>query len=98
MELPILSLIGGFFVHFMISTGSGNYLVLFIYIAILDIGILALAYFKKWHLVHILAFAFTTLLFGGWVLQVMSMESPHYLGALIFAFIFYLILDRKSVV
>lgn len=98
MELAILSLIGGFLVPFMISTGSGNYLVLFTYIAILDIGILALAYFKKWHLVHILAFAFTTLLFGGWVLQEMSIESPHYLGALIFAFIFYLIFIVTNII
>ncbi|MEP5341345.1 MAG: DUF2339 domain-containing protein [Algibacter sp.] len=91
MELAILSLIGGFLVPFMISTGSGNYIVLFIYIAILDIGILALAYFKKWQLLHMLAFVFTMLLFGAWVVKDVSSETPHYLGALIFAFAFYLI-------
>ncbi|WP_405291350.1 DUF2339 domain-containing protein [Algibacter sp. Ld11] len=91
MELAILSLIGGFAVPFMISTGSGNYLVLFTYIAILDIGILTLAYFKKWQLLHILAFVFTILLFGGWISQDVFSETPHYFGALAFAFIFYLI-------
>lgn len=91
MELAILSLIGGFLVPFMVSTGSGNYIVLFTYIAILDIGILALAYFKKWQLLHILAFAFTMLLFGSWVLTNTYSDKPHYLGALIFAFVFYLI-------
>ncbi len=91
MELAILSLIGGFLVPFMVSTGSGNYIVLFTYIAILNIGILALAYFKKWQLLHILAFVFTMLLFGAWVLDDINAETPHYVGALIFGFTFYLI-------
>ncbi|RXJ51239.1 DUF2339 domain-containing protein [Gelidibacter gilvus] len=91
MELAILSLIGGFLVPFMISTGSGNYMVLFTYIAILDIGILALAYFKRWHVVQVLAFIFTMVLFGSWVVNEMNIPEPPYLGALIFAFVFYLI-------
>jgi hypothetical protein len=98
MELAILSLIGGFSVPFMISTGSGNYVVLFSYIAILDIGILALAYFKKWHLVNTLAFIFTNLLFGGWLLSEINAEGPYYLGALIFAFIFYLIFVITNII
>lgn len=38
-ELAVLSLIGGFAVPFMVSTGEGNYKVLFTYIAILNIEI-----------------------------------------------------------
>lgn len=91
MELAILSLIGGFLVPFMVSTGSGNYMVLFTYIAILDIGILALAYFKRWHVVQVLAFIFTMVLFGSWVVNEMNIPQPPYLGALIFAFVFYVI-------
>ncbi len=91
VELAVLSLIGGFAVPFMISTGSGNYIVLFSYIAILNIGILGLAYFKKWTLVNILAFAFTTVLFMGWLIREMGIEEPHYLGALVFGFVFYII-------
>jgi len=98
MELAILSLIGGFAVPFMISTGSGNFVVLFSYIVILDIGILTLAYFKKWNLVNILAFAFTILLFGGWLLTEMNTEAPHYLGAMIFAFVFYLIFVLTNII
>ncbi|WP_442969095.1 DUF2339 domain-containing protein [Psychroserpens sp.] len=98
MELAILSLIGGFLVPFMVSTGSGNYVVLFTYIAILDIGILVLAYFKKWQLLHILAFVFTILLFGTWVISDMNSGTPHYLGALIFAFVFYLIFIITNII
>ena len=91
IELAILSLIGGFMVPFLVSTDSANYIALFTYIVILDIGILALAYFKKWQLLHILAFIFTMLLFIGWVIGDVQGDTPHYKGALIFAFSFYLI-------
>ncbi|OBX24103.1 MULTISPECIES: DUF2339 domain-containing protein [Bizionia] len=98
MELAILSLIGGFLVPFMVSSGSGNYVVLFTYIAILDIGILTLAYFKKWHLLNILAFIFTSLLFGVWVLDDVNNDPPHYMGALIFGFVFYLIFMITNII
>ena len=65
-ELAVLSLIGGFAVPFMVSTGEGNYVVLFTYIAILNIGILGIAYFKKWNIVTILSFVFTNLLLFSW--------------------------------
>ena len=98
IELAILSLIGGFAVPFMISTGSGNYQVLFSYIAILNIGILAIAYFKKWSLVNILAFIFTTILFLGWLTKVTLDDSTDYFGGLMFAFIFYIIFIAATVV
>lgn len=88
-ELAVLSLIGGFAVPFMVSTGEGNYVVLFTYITILNIGILALAYHKKWGLINILSYIFTVLLFGGWLMKDQSSAVPHHLGALIFAFVFY---------
>jgi len=88
-ELAVLSLIGGFAVPFMISSGQGNYVVLFTYILILDIGILAMAYFKKWSIINLLAFIFTVALFAGWLSEDLSTEKPHYLGALVFATCFY---------
>lgn len=91
IELAVLSLIGGFAVPFMISTGSGNYVVLFTYIIILNIGILALAYHKKWNLVNALAFIFTITLYGGWLVTEINLPKPHYLGALLFGFAFYFI-------
>ena len=46
-ELAALSIIGGFATPFMLSTGEGNYQVLFTYILILDCGMLVLAYLRK---------------------------------------------------
>jgi uncharacterized membrane protein len=98
IELAILSLIGGFAVPFMVSTGEGNYIVLFTYITILNIGILALAYHKKWNVINILAYVFTILLYGGWLVREMQSTQPHYAGALAFAFVFYFIFIAISII
>ena len=97
-ELAVLSLIGGFAVPFMLSTGQGNYAVLFTYIAILNIGILAVAYFKKWNVVTILSFVFTTLLFLSWSFTEMNKENFPHQGAFIFATVFYFIFSITSVI
>lgn len=98
IELAVLSLIGGFAVPFMVSTGEGNYIVLFTYIGILNIGILALAYYKKWNLVNILSYVFTVFLYGGWLSQELLKEKPHFLGALIFGFVFYFIFILMNII
>lgn len=90
-ELAVLSLIGGFAVPFMVSTGQGNYVVLFTYIIILNLGILTMAYFKKWTIINILSYLFTIVLYGTWLFQDISKDKPHYLGALLFGFAFYFI-------
>ena len=90
-ELAVLSLIGGFAVPFMVSTGQGNYVVLFTYILILNIGILALAYYKKWGIINILSYIFTVILYGAWLFKDLDEKGPHYLGALLFGFAFYLV-------
>lgn len=90
-ELAVLSLIGGFAAPFMLATGEGNYVVLFSYIVILNIGILAISYFKKWKIATILDFVFTLLLFGVWCLLEIGTTGFSHQGALIFATLFYFI-------
>lgn len=97
-ELAILSLIGGFAVPFMVSTGSGNYIVLFSYILILDLGILAMAYFKKWNIINILSYLFTIILYGSWLFMEMYAAKPHYLGGLLFGFAFYLVFIAINII
>ena len=96
-ELAILSLIGGFAVPFMVSTGSGNYIVLLSYIAILNMGILAIAYFKKWKIVTIIAFVFTSMLYGFWYNNELYDGKLHHFGALLFATLFYFIFSMAVV-
>lgn len=89
MELAAISLIGAFAVPFMVSTGQGNYVVLLTYILIIDIGILLIAYFKKWNFLNIQAYVFTMLLYCGWLSTIIGEAKAPYLGALIFGFLFY---------
>ncbi len=97
-ELAVLSLIGGFAVPFMVSTGEGNYVVLFTYILILNLGILALAYFKKWNIINILSYIFTVLLYASWLFTDLYSVKPHYLGALLFGFVFYLVFVAINII
>lgn len=89
MELAAIALIGAFAVPFMVSTGQGNYVVLLTYILIIDIGILFIAYFKKWNFLNIQAYIFTMLLYCGWLSTIIGETKAPYLGALIFGFLFY---------
>lgn len=97
-ELAIISLIGGFAVPFMVSTGEGNYKVLLTYIAILNVGMLIIAYFKKWNIVTLLAFIFTVILYSGWVATDFYSKDFSPLGALVFLSIFYVIFSLATVI
>lgn len=99
MELAALSLTGGFAVPFMLSTGQGNYQVLFTYILILDAGMLVLAYIKKWNLINILAYAFTVVLYSAWLgTKVIHESFAPYAGAFVFGLIFYFVFVLMNVV
>ena len=96
-ELGALSLIAGFMVPWMVSTGEGNYMVLLTYIAILNVGMLLISYYKKWNIVTILAFVFTCLLFSIWWNHAINFPKPPHRGALFFATLFYIIFSIATV-
>jgi len=99
IELAVLALIGGFTTPFIVSTGQGNYKVLFTYLLILNIGMLVLAYRKKWNLVNLLCYLFTVALYGAWlVTKCLGMNDAPYMGALLFGTSFYLIFFLMNVV
>lgn len=98
-EIAVLAILGGFATPFMVSTGKGNYIVLFTYISILNIGMLVLAYFKKWNIVTVVAYFFTIILYGSWLVnEFIQMEAIPYLGAFIFATLFYLIFFLMTII
>lgn len=90
-ELAIIALVGGFASPFMVSNGSGNYQTLFTYLIVLNAGLLIIAYNKAWRLLNFIAFAFTIVLFGSWLLTLdEAVAKTTYAGGLVFATIFYL--------
>jgi uncharacterized membrane protein len=69
LAIAILGLIGGFLTPIMLSTGKDNETGLFSYIVLLDLGVLAVAYFKQWRVLNYLAFWATVLMAAGWMRQ-----------------------------
>lgn len=100
IELAVIALIGGFIAPFLVSTGSGNYIVLFSYLLILNIGILSIAYYKKWPLLNILSFLCTFFIFGAWLIKEYAFSDSflHYKNALLFATAFYLVFLNTSLI
>ncbi len=56
LALAVLGLIAGFAAPILISTGSGNHVVLFSYYALLNLAIFAIAWKKTWRMLNLLRF------------------------------------------
>ncbi len=74
--LAIIGFAGGFLVPVLISTGSGNHVALFSYYALLNLGVLAIAWFKTWRLLSLIAFFLTFGVAGLWAQR--SYDEIHY--------------------
>jgi uncharacterized membrane protein len=98
IELAVLAIIGGFGSPFFVSTGQGNHVVLFTYLLVLNLGMLSLAYYKKWNLVNIICYAFTVLIFGGWLLSKFDHHVHHPVIVLLFALAFYVVFFAMNIV
>ncbi len=64
--LAAFALIGGFATPLLLSTGQNREGALFSYVAILDVGALALVILKPWRRLLVLSYAGTLLLYIGW--------------------------------
>jgi len=67
--IAVFATVGGFMTPALLSTGKDNQHGLFTYVLLLDLGVLALAYFKNWRVLNLLAFFLTQLIFTGWSLS-----------------------------
>lgn len=88
--LAITGVAGGFLAPILTSTGGGNHVALFSFYAVLDAGILAIAYYKAWRELNLIGFAFTFVIGLAWGSQyyrpeLFSTTEPF----LILFFVFY---------
>ncbi len=93
-ELAVIALVGGFVAPFLVSSGSGNYIVLFTYLLILDLGMFALSIYKKWGELPIVCFTLTWLVFAIYIFGSVNMDmigNVKLIHLQIFAALFYLI-------
>ncbi len=92
LELAIIATVGGFLAPFMVSSGEGNYITLFVYLIVLNVGLLSLSWFKRWTPINIIALIFTDIIFAGWLGTSLSDNKViSYPLGLLFATVFYLL-------
>ena len=64
-----IGLVGAYAIPFLLSEGSGNVLILFSYMTIINIGVLIIAVKKYWKSLYYSSFILSWLIFGFWILD-----------------------------
>ncbi|MDP1693244.1 MAG: DUF2339 domain-containing protein, partial [Burkholderiaceae bacterium] len=84
--LAVFGIVGGFAVPILTSSGGGSHVALFSYYALLNAGILAIAWKRSWRSLNFLGFLFTFLIGTAWGVQ--RYEAAHYASAQFFLALF----------
>ncbi len=84
-----LGLVGAYSVPFLLSSGSGQVGILFSYVALINIGVLFVAFKKYWKPLYYSAFIMTWLIYLFWWLTEYS-RSKHFTLALVFLTVFFI--------
>lgn len=87
--LAVVAALGGFAAPVLASTGSGEPLPLFTYLALLDAGIFLIAWFRAWRGLNLTGFVGTAMLAGAWVDRY---YAPQHDGVLQVFLIFFFLL------
>ncbi|MDP5240577.1 DUF2339 domain-containing protein [Uliginosibacterium sp. 31-16] len=69
LSLAVAGALGGFATPVLVSTGGGNHVALFTYFALLNCGILGIAWFKAWRPLNLIGFFGTFLIGLAWGLR-----------------------------
>lgn len=85
-----IGLVGAYAVPFLLSNDAGQAAVLFSYVAIINIGILFIAFKKYWKPLYYVSFALTWLIFFSWYAS-SYIESEHFYLAWTFITIYFAI-------
>lgn len=78
--LIIFSLFGGFLAPLIISTGQSNFLFLFTYLSVLNVGMLIVAYLKHWKSIGWISFLFTSTYLFFWTMERAEMAAIPFYG------------------
>jgi uncharacterized membrane protein len=91
IAFAVLAVSGGFLAPVLASTGQGSHVVLFSYYAVLNFGILAVAWYKAWRPLNIAGFIFTFVIGTAWgVLKYRAEDFATTEPFLVLFFVFYL--------
>ena len=95
LALAVMGTAGGFLAPILVSTGSGNYVALFTYYAILNLGVFAVAWFRTWRVLNVLGFVFTFSITALW--RASSYQDANLFSADAFLILFFLMYVAVSV-
>ncbi|MES2275741.1 MAG: DUF2339 domain-containing protein [Bacteroidota bacterium] len=87
-ELAIIALVGGMASPFMVSNGHNNFNAFFMYLVILNAGLLIIAYYKAWRILNISAFGLTVLVY---ITVLFNLPTANDHTAFIYGTVFYLL-------
>jgi hypothetical protein len=85
--IAVGGLVGAYFVPFLLSNNSDRPEILFSYMAIINVGILAVAFKRYWQILYYLSFAVTWLIFSGWIIS--GYRNERFALAFTFLIIFF---------
>lgn len=86
-SLALFGLVSGFAAPLLLSSGSGNYIGLFTYYALLDAAIFGIAWFRSWRVLHVTAFVATYAI--GTVWGVLDYRAERFAPCEIFLWLYY---------
>lgn len=87
--LALFATIGGFLAPVLTSSGSNNYIGLFSYYTLLNLGIFSVAWFKSWRILNFTGFVFTFLISTVW--GVLSYQEAFFTSTEPFLIVFFLL-------
>ncbi len=92
-SLPIafLAILGGLLTPVLVSTGRNERDGLFAYLLLLDLGVLGVAFYRKWRALDVLAFVGTAALFAAWFhkFYAPAYAADHFAGTVVWLYAFY---------
>ena len=95
LSLAVIGTAGGFLAPILVSTGSGNHIALFTYYAVLNLGVLTIAWYRTWRALNVLGFVFTFGITALW--RVSGYESSDLVSADAFLILFFLMYVAVSI-
>jgi uncharacterized membrane protein len=92
-EIALITFVAAYIAPFTVNFVSSDYIILFSYLTMLNIGILIYDFFQKSIAINILSFGFTFLIYGVWLINLIyfKKETIPYLGAFLFLTLYYII-------
>lgn len=86
--LAIFGTAGGFLAPILLSSGQGSHIQLFAYYALLNAGVLGVAWFRTWRVLNLLGFAFTFGIGAAW--GALEYVPEHFMTTEPFLILFFL--------